>query len=500
MMAVTYSFLTLILCLLTGGGNDLLDYLPTEAYWAEKKVAVSIETMAAELAPRPVVDVAGIIPDLGSPDAAKRDAAAVKIREAGPSAMKALTEAAESPDAELRRRARTVLRQVGADEIEWDVRRLMAIRTLGELGKPEAVATLKPLIESKDFFTADYARTAIDLLEGRRSNTARPVAANVASDVWLLPKECHTVGQLVPRRGSPLGIAEFMAAIKADGAADEDAQKQEAASSVTRTILSLAEDIGNVRIDAATFGIVGSPMIPGAEGAPGYLAVIVRGRYHSEWARTLAKSAQMPVTQVDGVEMFQPDGESAWLMPSDELFVFLASPTTEGLPVKELVSAIKEGKGPLASDEKMHKLVESVDAKQVLWAASSVTESQKTLPVAGAFDTITLVGTRAGKSLSLKLTGRGRDAAEVQEAVNLVNKHAKESAEFLSGIQVASVIRMAIKLLNSVEATAEGTSAAVTASLETTPAAILSLPMLYDDLPGEPQEEEPQPRRRGLSD
>src|SRR5262245_17036534 len=96
-----YSYLALALCLLNVGSNDLLDYLPTEAYWQEKKVAVSVETMAAELATKPGGDVKALIADLGSPDAATRDAAVEKIREVGGvSALPALTEAAESPDAE----------------------------------------------------------------------------------------------------------------------------------------------------------------------------------------------------------------------------------------------------------------------------------------------------------------------------------------------------------------------------------------------------------------
>src|SRR3954447_26459584 len=83
MMAVTYSFITLLLCLVTGGGNDLLDYLPTEAYWREKKGDVSLDKMIAELAEQPAHDVGALIKDLGSPDAVARDAAAMKIRDIG---------------------------------------------------------------------------------------------------------------------------------------------------------------------------------------------------------------------------------------------------------------------------------------------------------------------------------------------------------------------------------------------------------------------------------
>ncbi len=64
----------------------------------------------------------------------------------GSAAFAALREASESPDVEIRKRARSLIRQMGGDQTARGVRRLMAIRTLGELGKPEAVATLKPLL------------------------------------------------------------------------------------------------------------------------------------------------------------------------------------------------------------------------------------------------------------------------------------------------------------------------------------------------------------------
>src|SRR5688572_2329943 len=168
MMAVFYSFLALVLSLVTGGGNDLLDYMPTVGYWAEKNVQVSLESMTAELAERPARDVGPLIADLGSPDAETRDKAALKIREiGGAGALSALSEAGESPDAEVRRRARALLQQIGGDEIQRGVRRLMAIRTLGQLRNPQAVAALKPLLESKQLFVAEYAQNALDAIEGR---------------------------------------------------------------------------------------------------------------------------------------------------------------------------------------------------------------------------------------------------------------------------------------------------------------------------------------------
>ncbi len=492
-----YGYLTMVLCLLTGGGNDLLDYLPTESYWAEKNVAVSVEAMAKELTPRPGVDVSKLIAELGAPDAATRDAAAQKIREtaAGASATKALTEAADSPDAEVRGRARALLRDLGGDEIERGVRRLMAIRTLGELGKPEALATLKPLLNSKELFEADYAKVAIDQLEGRAPSPSaiRPVAPRVAEDVWLLPADCKTVGQLVPRRGSPLGIAEFMAVMKGK----DELKKNADAASAVHSVLEIAESIGNVRVDAATFGVSGTLVDRRARPAPGYVALVVRGRYHSEYLRMLAKSAHYGAGDEAGIEFFKPNEELTWLMPSDDVFVFLASPTGAAAPAAELARAVKAGKGPLSRDEAAHRRIEALDTKQILWGVSTVTADQKSMPVAESFDTITLSGTREAKTLKIRMTAKGSDPEKVKAAAEKAAKHAKDSAEFLSGMQVAPIITMSMKLLQSVRVETNDTSATLTAQLETTPAAILSLPVLADedDLPA-PREKAKTNRRK----
>jgi hypothetical protein len=502
-MATLYSFLTLVLCLLTGGGNDLLDYLPTEAYWAHKQVTISVETMTAQLAPPAGHDVAALIEDLGSADAATRDEAAAKLREVGPAALPQLREATESPDAEIRRRARTLAREVGATVVERGVRRLMAIRTLGELGRPEGVAPLETLLASEELFVAEYARAAIDSIEGKRrpagagagggAGETREVAASVQDDVWMLPAQCRAVAQLVPRRGSPIGFAELMAAARAE----EAAEQEEDAAQVTRMVLALAEQVGNVRVDAATIGLAGNPASPEAGQNPGSVTVVIRGRYNSAWARELARSMLIPVRQVDGVDVFEPDGEQAWLMPSDELFVFVASPDPESMPVDEAVAAVKSGKGGLAADDEMRKLVGTVDTKQVLWGAALVGPEQRALPVAGAFDAVTLVGTREReKTLRLTLTGRGGDAAQVAKAAEVAAKHAKESADFLEGMQVAPIVTLTMELLRTVRVKADDTTATLTAHVETTPAAILSLPMLSDAEPDEEDDEVAHPRLR----
>ena len=108
-----------------------------------------------------------------------------------------------------------------------------------------------------------------------------------------------------------------------------------------------------------------------------------------------------------------------------------------------------------------------------------------------------LAHARAGERAE-QATGRGADAGRVAEAVGRANAHAKASADFLKGMQVAPIVTLAMELLNTVRAEADGAAATLTAHIETTPAAILSLPFLSDADVAEEDEEVAHPRlRRG---
>jgi hypothetical protein len=63
-------------------------------------------------------------------------------------------------------------------------------------------------------------------------------------------------------------------------------------------------------------------------------------------------------------------------------------------------------------------------------------------------------------------------------------------------MQVVSTIRMSVQLLKSVQATAVGTNATLTARLDATPAAVLSLPFLTDEEGPAPEETPTNPRLR----
>ena len=137
----------LMLLLMSGGGNDLLDYVQAKAYWQLKGVPVTAAAMTGELAP-PKAE--------GAKEAA-----------AGPqTAAKAAV-----------------------------VRRLMAIRTLGELKDAQALAVLQPLLKSTALFEAEYAQQAIAAIEGKPFARPRTAAKQMAQDPWLLPADCGIVGR-----------------------------------------------------------------------------------------------------------------------------------------------------------------------------------------------------------------------------------------------------------------------------------------------------------------
>jgi len=165
MGVMAFGFIEILLALLTGGGggNDLLDYMPTAAYWKAKGVEITAERMAAELATEEPADAAKLVRDLGADDFATREAAMKKLRAMGPAAAPALEQAADNDDPEVKMRARQLLQKVAATggAQAKAVRRLMAVRALGKLKRPEGLAALRPLLASKEPFVADYARQAI---------------------------------------------------------------------------------------------------------------------------------------------------------------------------------------------------------------------------------------------------------------------------------------------------------------------------------------------------
>jgi len=252
-----------------GGGNHLLDYASSGPYWKTKGVAVSVQSMTAKLKTSDTEDISELIKELGSPDGQVRAAAAKKIVQLGEVVLPQLEKAADIPDPEVAASIKTLIADISAASKVHAVRRLMAIRTLGELKKPEALAALRPLIDAKEMFVAEYTARSIAQIEGKPAPPVGATAEQRQGDVWLMTADCRLVAQVAPGF-APVAVDELIEKIPA--AAIGNPNKDQIKTDLTKAVLTVAEMIGDVRIDSITFGS-SADFGPNA----GFAAAIIRG-------------------------------------------------------------------------------------------------------------------------------------------------------------------------------------------------------------------------------
>ena len=154
------TFSTLLLMVLPGaGGNDLLDYVSLERFWAQQGIPITAKAMIGQLTPaKPAGNVAELIGKLGDQKFKVRENASKQLGEFGPSIIPQLQKAAQSNDSEVRARARKLIKDFRVSAASEHTRRLMAIRTVGVHKMNEALPALQALVESKEPFVAEYAR------------------------------------------------------------------------------------------------------------------------------------------------------------------------------------------------------------------------------------------------------------------------------------------------------------------------------------------------------
>ncbi len=362
-MAISdFSLVTLLTFLLGGGASqDLLDYVPVAAYWETKKVVVTPEVLLAEL--KPAAEAGGLddlIAQLGAADADAREQAAAKIRALGTAALPTLQKEAASDDIEIARRAKSLVSEINAAVKPARVRRLMSIRTLGELKEQRALPLLKPLLESTEPFVATYARRAIAQINGEAPDRSVPTDA-LRNDLWLLPANCAAVGQFGPLPGL---AQRFDAAI--EGMHIQPQQKKDRLQTLTENVLELADHIGNVRIDGVTVGVSDDFSFNS-----GFIVAVVRGQFDRAAVAERVREEGSPAGNVDGVDVFRLEDGGSLLFPSDNLAVYLFAPDPAKLPaklpVREMIAAARAGKGGLETNGAMLELLKSAQTGQSRW-------------------------------------------------------------------------------------------------------------------------------------
>ena len=414
---VAFGFMELIMLVVMGGpiGNDLLSFVDSQAYWKAKGVDVSVPAMTEQVG------------------GAKADAEDPKVR---------------------------------------SIRRLMAIRTLGELKDAQALPTLKKLLKSKEPFVADYSARAVAAITGKTYAPPKAPAAARQRDLGLLPAGCGVVGQamMIAPADKTGNLRSKLGDAKLPGGMGKD----QALEMLTEMVLKLAEKVGNIRLEAVTIGAASEI---GEDS--GFAVVVARGLYDAATVRNVLAPMARESTQIDGIDVLRLDSEVALIAPSNDRLVIVTGPRKQALPVREVISSLKANKTGLQAVPELRDLVKSVPAGSPLWAVAVMSDSYRQASILAPFDTAQLVSVRKKGQMHLKLLATGADEPAVAGSVAEVKEGlAKATEELTRQIERQPSFKPILEFLKSVKAEAKGKQATVTATMKGGSPVQMLVPML----------------------
>ena len=471
-------WLSLLSFLLSGGGNDFLDYVPTKTYWEIQSIEPTPQNLLGEITPNERTDISPLIDELSSADAAIRKRAAREIVATGTGALHDLRKATESPDAEVAQTARGLIVQITREARPRSIRRLMAIRTLGEMKEKQAAAPLKVLLDSGEPFVAEYAQRSLASINGKTFDHQRPTEL-IRDDLWLLPEQCAVVGQLVPTGNLAIPIDQAVAGWKLPG----DETHQERTREITEMLLATLEASGNIRVDSVTFGVSGD-----ISEDSGFAVALFRGEFDIDSLTAVMRDGRFSANNVDGVDVFYAGPELAMFLSSNDQIVVLASPTPESLPLKQLIAATREKKGGLKDNADLVKLIGNVDRNQLMWAVAKITPELKALPMLGGLDTVIAGAKEQGHALHINIKASGTDPAAVQKSADDAKKTMMLARNGISSIaSFMPPLKPLQECFNGAQITQDGTEVSVSATLEgpLTPLLVFSMMPFTTPLGGE---------------
>lgn len=464
-------FLELLILLLTGGsGNDVLDFLESKSYWRTKKVEVTVAAMVKELEARPVADVGPLIKALGAEDFDAREDAARKLLTVGPDALPQLKKAAVSQDPEVSSRAKGLITQLSRSSMARSVRRLMAIRTLGELKDQTALSALKPLLASGEFFEADYAKQAIAAIKGMPFSRKRVDPKLLLQDLRCLPKACGVLARFEMQPGAPLDLTKVLA--EAEGL-PPGVDKEKALERLQQTLITFVEQVGNIRLEGITLGVseeVGR--------RAGFFTMVARGRYDRDAARVALKGMKLPTAMIVGQEAFSLDREGHLLLPSSNHIALIMGDRRQKLPTEAFAAALKTPPTDMGISKGLAKLLDGVDQNTPLWAIATMSDSYRQAPLLAPFDSVTLQGKQEKDSFALDLRAIGQDAEKIAGAVKMFNEGLQKALTHFESNPQGKMLKPVGEFLRSLEAKQEGQEVRLTGKMKGTGVAA-AMPVLF---------------------
>jgi hypothetical protein len=449
-MAASMGIGMMMMLVVGNGGGELLDLIDSKAYWAKQGVTPSVELMLGHIATEKVAggdadQVDKLIKQLGAADFDEREKAAAKLAAMGQDAADALKKAKESDDPEIALRAEEILDKLSGKDKVSNVRKLMAIRTLGELGKQEAIEPLKALLKSKEPFVAEYAQRAIDQLEGKKRKIKGVPLDVMAKDLQLLPANCGIVGQMNAREGTAASLDALLNKGMFPPGMDASGIKEQLAQHLTQ----VAEMTGNIRADAVTLGFGQK-----ATDQNFFAIMIFRGKCDRA-ALFSAIKREMRIRSTDQHKGFAVHHATdiAIFEISDDQLIFLVAENPEK-PTEAMVKALAAGKGDLMENKALAGLIKKATAKpHVMWMTSVIDETYKQAPLIAPFDTMTLTADRVKDgNMHMKFKAEGKDEAKTAAAVkeflqyrDMAVQQMQPMAAMMPGIQKMADAIKAIK-------------------------------------------------------
>lgn len=360
------AMLVLLASLLSGGG-DLLDAVPTDAYWARRGVEVTVDRMIDQLAPgAKSVDQDALL--LRGDDPVLREQAALRLVDVGPAAIEKVRPLTESKDPPTADAARLVIAAIERRPKVAQVRRLMAIRALGELGDARGLAAVEAAGRSGDSFAADYAARAAARIA--RRPVPVPQVPEKLQDAWLMPATCRAVVQWRAAVEATKGATRGWPAVLA--AAFPDADRRSAAlRPALNEIETLAEAIGNVRVQTVTVGLSGDP----AADPPAASAVLmVRAQYDRAAFRSWVGWRFRPMRQVEQADVADFGPEMSLVLAGEDCLAMVAAVEGRGRAVDGVRLAVAAGKGGMSQAEgPLGDWLRKADLRQPMWGVGFFT-------------------------------------------------------------------------------------------------------------------------------
>ena len=466
-----------VMSLAMQGANDMLDYVEPQAYWQAQGVELSVKTLTGELGGQAAPgDISDLIKQLGDADYNTRETAQRRIAAMGAAVRDQVEQAAKSDDPEVATRAQAILEGMKARAEGKSVRRLMAIKGLGALKQKEALPVLRPLLQSKEPFVADYAAEAIAAIEGKPYKRPQATAGQMKSDLAILPANCAFVGQLRFPGGGKVDLDKAFAGIPAEmrgGVKKEDLIRQ-----ASQMVTQGAQIVGNIRAQALTIGVAED-----VGDRSGFITVVGRGKYDPAIVRKLIMQEirDRPVVDVEGVEVFRPNREVAILCPDESRFVLIARFSRQVvLPYEPVARAIKGKAKGVDSNANMAKLLESVDRTKPVWAVACITESYREAPFLAPFDTMTLEGNDKDGSLHLTLIAKGKDPETIKAGVEQFEQLRLDALrEIKREVGRMPPLKPIADLIESVKIENAGNTVTVTGELKGGGSSLMVMPLMF---------------------